>query len=163
MRLLLWATVLTKQAHFPHKVTPCDTLGLPFPIELPEPRPVYFNRLSPGVLALSLSSLDVLTLSLFELFTLQLRERCEHGQHEFARRCVGVDLLLVADELYSLLGESVDDVQQVLCGAPQTADTLDVERVTLTHIVQHCPELRAVFIRSRNLLGEECGQPDNRT
>ena len=54
----------------------------------------------------------------------------------------------MADELYSLLGESVDDVQQVLCGASQTADTLDVEGVTLTHIVKHCPELRAVGVRS---------------
>ena len=71
MRLLLWATVLTKQAHFPHKVTPCDTLGLPFPIELPKPRPVYFNGLSARVLALYLSNFDAFTLSLFELFTLQ--------------------------------------------------------------------------------------------
>ena len=44
--------------------------------------------------------------------------------------------------------EGVDDVQQVLCGASQTADTLDVEGVTLTHIVKHCPELRAVGVRS---------------
>ena len=47
-------------------------LGSPFPIELTEPRPVGGDRLSPGVLALSLSDLDALTLSLFELLTLFL-------------------------------------------------------------------------------------------
>ena len=73
-------------------------LGSPFPIELTEPRPVGGDRLSPGVLALSLSDLDALTLSLFELLTLQLREGSEQVQHEFARRRVGVDILLVADE-----------------------------------------------------------------
>ena len=121
-------------------------LGSPFPIELTEPRPVGGDRLSPGVLALCLSDLDALTLSLFELLTLQLRESCEYGQHEFARRRVGVDLLLVADEGNTFFGECVDDVQLVLCGASQTADTLDVEGVTLTHIVKHCPELRAVGV-----------------
>ena len=92
-------------------------LGSPFPIELTEPRPVGGDRLSPGVLALSLSDLDALTLSLFELLTLQLREGSEHGQHEFARRRVGVDILLVADEIDTLFGEGVNDVQQVFCGA----------------------------------------------
>ena len=71
---------------------------------LPELRPVDFNRLSALVLALCLSDLNALTLSLFELFTLQLRESCEYGQHEFARRRVGVDLLLVTlDTLSDLL------------------------------------------------------------
>ena len=56
----------------PHKVPARDVLGSPFPIELTEPRPVGGDRLSPGVLALSLSDLDALTLSLFELLTLQL-------------------------------------------------------------------------------------------
>lgn len=92
-------------------------LGSPFPIELTEPRPVGGDRLSHGVLALSLSDLDALTLSLFELLTLQLREGSEHGQHEFARRRVGVDILLVADEIDTLFGEGVNDVQQVFCGA----------------------------------------------
>ena len=92
-------------------------LGSPFPIELTEPRPVGGDRLSPGVLALSLSDLDALTLSLFELLTLQLREGSEHCQHEFARRRVGVDILLVADESDTLFGEGVNDVQQVFCGA----------------------------------------------
>ena len=31
----------------------------------------------------------------------------------------------------------------------------DKDMDILMHIVQHCPELRAVFIRSRNLLGED--------
>lgn len=89
-------------------------LGSPFPIELTEPRPVGGDRLSPGVLALSLSDLDALTLSLFELFTLQLREGSKHGQHEIARRRVGVDFLLMADERYPFGGECVDNVQQAL-------------------------------------------------
>ena len=37
---------VSRQADSSHKVTPCDTLGLPFPIELPEPRPVDFDRLA---------------------------------------------------------------------------------------------------------------------
>ena len=121
-----------RHIHSPHKVPTCDVLGSPFPIELPEPRPVDWYRLSARVLApgnvprkFPLSDLDALTLSLFELFTLQLRESCEHGEHKFARRRVGVDLLLVADEGNSFVGEGVDNVQQVLCGTPQTADTLD--------------------------------------
>ena len=101
-----------RHIHSSHKITPSDVLRSPFPIELPEPRPVGGDRLSPGVLALSLSNLDALTLSLFELLTLQLREGSEHGQHEFARRRVGVDFLLMADEGNTLVGESVDDVQQ---------------------------------------------------
>lgn len=68
------------QANSPHKVTPCDTFGLPFPIELTEPCPVDLNRLSARVLALRLSDLDALTLPLFELLTLQLREGSKHGQ-----------------------------------------------------------------------------------
>ena len=108
---------ICRYIHSPHKVPACDALGLPFPIELPEPRPVGGDRFSPGVLALSLSDLDALTLSLFELLTLQLREGSEHGQHEFARRRVGVDILLVADESDTLFGEGVNDVQQVFCGA----------------------------------------------
>ena len=46
-------------------------LGSPFPIELPEPRPVGGDRFPSRVLALCLCNLDALTLSLFELFTLQ--------------------------------------------------------------------------------------------
>ena len=56
--------------------------------------------------------------------------------------------ILVADERYPFASECVDDVQQVFRGASQTADTLDVERVTLTHIVKHSPELRAVCVCS---------------
>ena len=61
-----------RQAHSPHKVPACDALGLPFPIELTKPRPVDFDRLPSRVLSLRLSDFDALTLSLFELFTLQL-------------------------------------------------------------------------------------------
>ena len=125
---------VSRQAHSPHKVTPRDAFGLPFPIELPEPRPVDFNGLSACVLALCFGDLDALTLSLFELFSFKLRECSEHGQHEFARRSVRVDILLMADECYPFVGKGVDDVQQVLCRAPQTADTLDVKRIALTHI-----------------------------
>ena len=74
-RLILTDTAIEcvcRQAHSPHKIPACDVLRSPFPIELPEPRPVGGDRLSPGVLALSLSDLDALTLSLFELLTLQL-------------------------------------------------------------------------------------------
>ena len=109
---------ISRQAHSPHKVPARDALGLPFPIELPEPRPVNFNGFSARVLALHFGYLNALTLSLFKLLTLQLREGGKHGKHKFARRRVGVDFLLVADERYSLFGESVDDVQQVLSGAP---------------------------------------------
>lgn len=108
---------VSRQAHSPNKVTLCDTLELPFPIKLTEPRPVDLNGLPSCVFALCLSDLDALTLSLFELLTLQLREGSEHGQHEFARRRVGVDILLVADESDTLFGEGVNDVQQVFCGA----------------------------------------------
>lgn len=139
---------ISRQAHFPHKIPARDALGFPFPIEPVEFIPINRDRLSARVFALCLCDLDALTLSLFELFTLQLREGSEHGQHEFPRRRVGVDFLLVADEGNTFVGEGVDDVQQVLCGASQTADTLDVEGVTLTHIVKHCPELRAVGVRS---------------
>ena len=59
-----------RQAHSPHKIPACDVLRLPFPIELPEPRPVGGDRFPSRVLALSLSDLDALTLSLFELLTL---------------------------------------------------------------------------------------------
>ena len=130
-------------------------LGSPFPIELPEPHPVGGDRLSPGVLALSLSNLDALTLSLFKWFSFKLRECSEHGQHKFARRRVGVDFLLVADKGNSFVGEGVDDVQQILCRPTQTADAFHIEGISLTHIVKHCPELRADFVRSRNLLGED--------
>lgn len=91
----------------------------PFPIELPEPRPVGGDRFPSRVLALCLSDLDAFTLSLFDLFPFKLREGSEHGQHEFARRRVGVNLLLVADKSYTLFVEGVDDIQQILCGAPQ--------------------------------------------
>ena len=120
---------VSRQSHSPHKVPARDALGLPFPIELPEPYPVDLNRLSARVFALIFSDLDALTLSLFELFTLQLRESCEHGEHKFPRRSIGVDVLLMADERYSLFGESVDDVQQVLCGATEAADALHKERI----------------------------------
>ena len=108
---------ISRQAHSPHKVSARDVLHSPFPIELPKPRPVGGDRFPSRVLALSLSDFDALTLLLFELLTLQLRESCEHGQHEFARRRVGVDVFFVADERYPFIGKGVDDVQQVLCGA----------------------------------------------
>lgn len=73
-------------------------LGSPFPIELPEPRPVGWDRLLPSVLALCFGELDAFTLSLFELFSFKLRECGEHGEHKFPRRSIRVDLLLVADE-----------------------------------------------------------------
>ena len=139
---------ICRHIHSTHKIPACDVLRLPFPIELPEPRPVGGDRFPSRVLALCLSDLDALTLSLFELLSFKLREGSKHGEHKFARRCVGVDFFLVADKGNALVGESVNDVQQVLCGASQTADALDVEGVTLTHIVKHCPELRSVCIRS---------------
>ena len=89
---------ISRQAHSPHKVTPCDTLGLPFPIELTKPRPVDLNRLSACVLALCFGDFNALTLSLFQLLSFKLREYSKHGQHEFARRSIGVDVLLVTDE-----------------------------------------------------------------
>ena len=89
---------VSRQVHSPHKVPACAALGLPFSIKLTKPRPVDFDRLSACVLALCFGDLDAFTLSLFELFTLQLRECGKHSQHEFARRRVGVDVLLVADE-----------------------------------------------------------------
>lgn len=73
-------------------------LGFPFPIELPEPRPVGWDRLLPSVLALCFGELDAFTLSLFELFSFKLRECGEHGEHKFPRMSIRVDLLLVADE-----------------------------------------------------------------
>lgn len=54
-RLILPDTAIesiSRQAHSPHKVPACDALGLPFPIELPEPRPVDLNGLPSRVLAL---------------------------------------------------------------------------------------------------------------
>ena len=63
-------------------------------------------------------------------------------------RRIGVDVLLVTDEGNTLFSECVDDIQQVLRGASQTADTLHIERIALTHIVKHSFELRAVFVRS---------------
>ena len=59
---------VSRQAHSPHKVTPCDTLGLPFPIKLTEPYPVDGGGLSARVLAMCLDDFDVLTLSMFELY-----------------------------------------------------------------------------------------------
>ena len=50
---------------------------------------------------LGFTDLDALTLSLFELLSFKLRECSEHGQHEFARRSVRVDILLVADKTYT--------------------------------------------------------------
>ena len=79
---------VSRQAHSPHKVPACDALGLPFPIELPEPRPIDLHGLSSCVLALCFGDLDALTLSLFKLFTLQLREGCEHGQTMCRKRKV---------------------------------------------------------------------------
>ena len=61
-----------RQSHSPHKVPARDAPCSPFPIELTKPRPVDLNRLSAYVLALCFGDLDALTLSLFELFTLQL-------------------------------------------------------------------------------------------
>ena len=111
------------QAHSPHKIPACDTLGLPSPIEPAEFIPINRDRLPACILALCLSNLDTLTLSLFELFTLQLREGSKHCEHKFPRRRVGVDVFFVADERYPIISKGVNDVQQVLCGAPQTADT----------------------------------------
>ena len=65
---------ICRHIHSTHKVPACNVLCSPFPIELPEPRPVGGDRFPSHVLALSLSDLDALTLSLFELLTLQ--ERC---------------------------------------------------------------------------------------
>ena len=114
---------VSRQAHSPHKVTPCDTLGLPFPIKLTEPRPVDLNGLPavylPDALAISMPSRCRCSLNLFKAscITHQLRECCKHVQHEFARRSISVDVLLVADKGNTFVGEGVDDVQQVLCGA----------------------------------------------
>ena len=63
-RLILSDTAVKsvcRQAHSSHKVAPCDTLGLPFPLKQTELRPVDLDRLSAHVLALSLSDLDALT------------------------------------------------------------------------------------------------------
>ena len=109
---------ISRQAHFPHKIPARDALGFPFPIEPVEFIPINRDRLSARVFALCLSDLTALTLSLFELLTLQLREGSEHGEHKLSAWCVGVDVLLMADKGNTLVGESVDDVQQVLCGAP---------------------------------------------
>ena len=51
---------ISRQAHSPHKIPARDVLGLPFPIELPELRPVDWGGLSALVLALCLSDLDAL-------------------------------------------------------------------------------------------------------
>lgn len=108
---------ISRQVHSPHKVPARDILRLPFPIKLTEPCPVDFNGFPSRVLALCLGDLDTLTLSLFELFTLQLREGSKDGKHKLSRRSIGVDIFLVADEGNALFGKGVNDVQQVFCGA----------------------------------------------
>ena len=75
---------ICRHIHSPHKVPACDALGLPFPIELPEPRLVGGDRFPSRVLALRFGDLDALTLPLFELFTLQLREGGKHGEHKLS-------------------------------------------------------------------------------
>ena len=52
-----------RHIHSPHKISARDVLRSPFPIELPEPRPVGGDRLSPGVLALCFSNLNAFTLT----------------------------------------------------------------------------------------------------
>ena len=58
--LIMTIKCVCRQAHSPHKVTPCDALGLPFPIKLTEPRPVDRGGLSACVLALCFGNLDAL-------------------------------------------------------------------------------------------------------
>ena len=150
-RLILTDTAVKcvrRQAHSPHKIPACNVLCFPFPIELTELCPVNRDRLPACILALCLSDFNALSLSLFELLSFKLRQGSEHGQHEFPRRRVGVDILLVAHERNALVGQGVYDVQQIPCGASQTADALHIERIALTHIVSHGPELRTVCVRS---------------
>ena len=69
-RLILTDTAIecvSCQAHSTHKVPACDVFRFPFPIEPAEFLPINRDRLSACILALCLSDLDALTLSLFEL------------------------------------------------------------------------------------------------
>ena len=121
-----------RQPHSPHKIPARDALGLPFPIQVAEFIPIYRDRLSACVLTLCFSDLDALTLPLFELLTFQLRESSKYGQHKFFRRRICVNFFFVTDQRYFLVGQRVNDVQQVLFRTPQTADTLNIKRIALT-------------------------------
>ena len=70
-------------------------LLLPFTIKFAKFIPINRDRLSDRVLALCLSDLYALTLSLFKLLSFKLREGGEHGKHKLS--AWGVDILLVAD------------------------------------------------------------------
>ena len=115
---------IDRQPHSSHKIPDCNALGLPFPIQFAEFIPIYRDRLSARVLALSLCNLNALTLTLFELLTFRLRERRENRQHEFSCRRIRINFFFVTDQRYFLVGQRINDVQQILCRTPQTADTL---------------------------------------
>lgn len=71
-----------RHIHSPHK-SARDVLRSPFPIELPEPRPIGGNEgFKSRVLALCLSNFDAFTLSLFEFAHAQL-ESC-NSEHKIS-------------------------------------------------------------------------------
>ena len=60
----------------------------------------------------------------------------------------------MADESDSLFGEGIDDVQQVLRGAPQTADAFDIEGIAFTHIAEAVLALEISIEKSRFVSAE---------
>ena len=87
--------------------------------------------------------------------TLELAQGHEDRREEHTGRGARVDLLLYADDLYTLLIEIIDDREEVFSGAAETREALDDEDVAVAEKLLELCELRAIFGCAGNLLDEE--------
>lgn len=78
----------------------------------------------------------------------------DHGQHQFSRRRVGIDVFLVADQsdIFSLQG--LHQFEQVGSAASKAAEIMNVNGVALSGKFEHRLKLGAVGILARHLFFE---------
>ena len=107
---------------------------------------------APTVLALGLCQGDSLPLALKNVFPLQLCHCAEDGQHKLTRRGSGIDGLLLGDKLYSLGGQLLHQLQQVLGVAGEAADGLHDDHIAFADEIQHGVQLRAVGVLAADLV-----------
>jgi len=79
----------------------------------------------------------------------------EDRREELAGRCARVDLFLDADDLDTLLFETIDDGEEVFSRTAEAREALDDEEVAVAEDLLELCELRAFFGCAGDFLDEE--------
>lgn len=101
-----------------------------------------------------LSNGDAFPLAVEQVLAFKFVDGGDHSQHQLAGGCSGVQILFVADQMHALSLQALHNFQQVFGASCKATEVVDIDCITLTHIVQHRLQLGSVHALAADLFCE---------